>query len=47
MGARSEQKAIEAIDEIKKELPDADIRYLNVDLSSLQNVVSAAKLLKT
>jgi NAD(P)-dependent dehydrogenase (short-subunit alcohol dehydrogenase family) len=46
IGARNEQKATKAIEEIKNELPDADVRYVNLDLSNLQNVVSAAKFLK-
>ncbi|KAF2098375.1 NAD(P)-binding protein [Rhizodiscina lignyota] len=42
MGARSEQKALTAINEIKNELPEVDIRYLHLDLSSLSSAGEAA-----
>lgn len=47
MGARSEVKATAAIDEIKVELPSADIHFLTLDLSSFKSVVSAVKTLRT
>jgi NAD(P)-dependent dehydrogenase (short-subunit alcohol dehydrogenase family) len=43
MGVRSEQKALSAIDDIKKELPEADIRILKIDLASFQSVLEAAR----
>jgi len=46
MGARSETKALQAIKEIKEELPDADIRYIHIDLSSLKSVVEAARAIR-
>ena len=42
MGARNESKALAAIADIQKELPDADIRFLYMDLASLESVVAAA-----
>ncbi|KAH8654326.1 hypothetical protein BGZ61DRAFT_500566 [Ilyonectria robusta] len=42
MGARSEAKAKEAIDEIKKTVLDAKIQFLPLDLSSFASVQSAA-----
>lgn len=47
IGVRNETKANETIDEIKREVLGADIRYLNLDLSSFQSVVLAAKGLKS
>lgn len=47
MGARSEAKAATAINEIKAELPSADIRFLALDLSSFKSVMSAVKELRT
>lgn len=46
MGARSELKAKEAIDNIQKELPNADILFIYMDLTKLETVVAAAKLLR-
>lgn len=46
IGARNKTKAIETINEIKQELHEADIRYLNLDLCSFKNIVAAAKLLR-
>ncbi|RYP46800.1 hypothetical protein DL768_007042 [Monosporascus sp. mg162] len=43
MGARSEQKANEAIAEIKKEVPNADIAFLQLDLASLDSIKKAAQ----
>lgn len=42
MGARNETKALASIQDIQKELPNADIRFLPLDLASLESVVSAA-----
>lgn len=46
MGARNETKALTAINEIKAQLPSANIQLLKIDLSSLTSVVSAAKELR-
>ncbi|KAF2195139.1 NAD(P)-binding protein [Zopfia rhizophila CBS 207.26] len=46
MGARSEQKAIAAIQEINKDLPNADIHYLYLDLGNLASVVYAAQVIR-
>ena len=46
MGARSEAKAQTAIDEIKKELPNANIVFLSLDLSSFASVTAAANEIK-
>lgn len=46
MGARNETKALASIQEIQKELPGADIRFLSIDLASLKNVVAAATLMR-
>jgi NAD(P)-dependent dehydrogenase (short-subunit alcohol dehydrogenase family) len=46
MGARSESKATSAILEMKNELPNADIRYLHMDLTNLSSVIAAAKELR-
>jgi retinol dehydrogenase 12 len=43
IGARNEEKAQEVINEIKKEIPDADVHFLKLDLSSLQSVQDAVK----
>jgi NAD(P)-dependent dehydrogenase (short-subunit alcohol dehydrogenase family) len=43
MGARSEEKAAAAIADIKKQVPDADITFLELDLASLESVKSAAR----
>ncbi|KAL1979101.1 hypothetical protein VTN96DRAFT_6848 [Rasamsonia emersonii] len=47
MGARNESKALAAIQEIKKELPTADIRFLGMDLTTLESVVAAARDLRS
>ncbi|KAJ5587534.1 uncharacterized protein N7459_003299 [Penicillium hispanicum] len=46
MGTRNETKALTAIDEIKAQLPSANIQFLKINLSSLASVVSAAKELR-
>lgn len=46
MGARSESKASASIVEIKNELPNADIRYLHMDLTNLSSVIAAARELR-
>ncbi|KAJ3024599.1 UNVERIFIED_CONTAM: hypothetical protein HDU68_007972 [Siphonaria sp. JEL0065] len=43
LAARSEQKAMEAIDAIKREVPTAVIQFLKLDLSNLKQVDAAAK----
>jgi hypothetical protein len=43
MGARSEAKALEAINTIKEGFVDADVRYLFMDLMQLSTVIAAAK----
>ncbi|KAF2227219.1 oxidoreductase [Elsinoe ampelina] len=43
LAARTEAKAQSAIEEIKKETPDANIQYLNLDLGDLDSVATAAK----
>ncbi|KAH6886189.1 hypothetical protein B0T10DRAFT_575877 [Thelonectria olida] len=45
LGARSESKAMAAIEEIKAQLPSAKIFFLPLDLSSFRSVVSAARKL--
>lgn len=40
LACRSEQNGIEAIHEIKKEIPNADVVYMQLDLASLQSVRS-------
>jgi NAD(P)-dependent dehydrogenase (short-subunit alcohol dehydrogenase family) len=42
MGARTESKAVAAIADIKKVVPDADIIFLDLDLSSFASVKDAA-----
>ena len=42
MGARSEEKATQAIESLKQEFPRADLRYLYMDLTRLETVVAAA-----
>jgi NAD(P)-dependent dehydrogenase (short-subunit alcohol dehydrogenase family) len=46
MGARNEVKAQETIDQIKKDIPDADIQFLKLDLTSFKSVKSAAEAFK-
>jgi NAD(P)-dependent dehydrogenase (short-subunit alcohol dehydrogenase family) len=43
LGARSEEKATEAIINIKEKYPDADLHFLSIDHKSLKTVVAAAK----
>lgn len=47
MGARSEEKASKAIEEIKKDVPNADIHFLSMDLMNFESVVAAAEDFKT
>lgn len=47
MGARSVQKAEEAILDIKKEVPSAHIVFLEMDLASLSNLRQTLSCLKT
>ncbi|KAF8477340.1 retinol dehydrogenase 12 [Kalaharituber pfeilii] len=42
MASRTESKARKAIDEIKAEVPGAQVEYLHLDLTSLQSVKEAA-----
>ncbi|KAK7409384.1 hypothetical protein QQX98_008446 [Neonectria punicea] len=44
MGARSETKANEAINEIKETVPDANIQFLPLDLSSFASIRDAANI---
>ena len=46
MGARSEAKALSSIQDIKNEFPEADIHFLEMDLSRLASVVHAAGALR-
>lgn len=43
MGARSEEKALAAIEHISTQTNSANIQFLRLDLSSFRSVVSAAK----
>ncbi|KAJ5770963.1 uncharacterized protein N7511_003014 [Penicillium nucicola] len=43
MGARNPKKATEAIDEIKREVPSAEILFLEIDLSSFASIKRAAE----
>lgn len=43
MGARTASKAENAIAEIKKEVPEANIKFLELDLASLESVKKAAE----
>ncbi|KAH8121044.1 NAD(P)-binding protein [Trichoderma asperelloides] len=45
MGARSEQRAVDAIADIKRSIPNADVQYLPLDLSNLVSVSNAAQTL--
>lgn len=47
LGARNATKAQAAIDEIKAEVPDANIKFLEIDLESFASVRNAAKTLLT
>lgn len=46
VGARSESKALEAIQEIKSQLPSVKLEFLQLDLSSFESVISAARQLR-
>ena len=46
LAARSADKAKTAIDDIKKEVPDANITPLDLDLTSLESVKNAAKVFR-
>ena len=46
MGARSEARAVSSIQDIKKEFPEADIHFLEMDLSRLASVVEAARVFR-
>lgn len=46
MGARSKDKALAAIHEIQEQQPSADIHFLDLDLSSFQSVITAAKKIR-
>lgn len=43
IGTRSSEKARETIKEIVEQLPDADLRYLLMDLNNLRSIVQAAQ----
>jgi hypothetical protein len=43
MGIRSKEKGIGAIEEIKDQLPDAEVYLLEMDMMNLQSVALAAK----
>lgn len=45
MGARSKTKANDAIQEIKKTVPSANVHFLELDLSNFSSVLKAAKTL--
>ncbi|KAH8809184.1 hypothetical protein F5884DRAFT_834630 [Xylogone sp. PMI_703] len=47
MGARSEEKARSTIEDIRKEIPDADIQFLYLDLTNLKTIVQAARELRS
>lgn len=47
MGARSEDKALKAIAEVKEQVKSADVHFLKLDLSSFRSVVSAASELRS
>ena len=46
MGARNELKALQSIKDIKSQVPDAQVHFLSIDLSSLHDVASAAHKLR-
>jgi len=46
LAARSEAKALAAIQEIKTQLPNADVEFLQLDLASLASVVAAAETIR-
>ncbi|KAI5819102.1 hypothetical protein BZA77DRAFT_385614 [Pyronema omphalodes] len=43
MGSRTESKALAAIDDIKKTLPNADLHYIQLDLISFSSISAFAK----
>jgi hypothetical protein len=43
LAARSEQKATAAIEEIRENVPSADIRFLKLDMMDFASVVACAK----
>lgn len=43
MAARSPEKGKEAVDDVKRQVPDAAITFLELDLSSFDSIKSAAK----
>jgi NAD(P)-dependent dehydrogenase (short-subunit alcohol dehydrogenase family) len=43
MGARTESKALDAIKALKKEIPSANIEFLQMDLTDFKSVVAAAR----
>lgn len=43
MGARSQSKALASIEDIRKGFPEADVHFLEIDLSHLESVVKAAQ----
>ncbi|KAL4725775.1 hypothetical protein ACLX1H_006449 [Fusarium chlamydosporum] len=45
--SRSEGKAMNAIEEIKKEAPEGDIRFVQMDLQKLETVVEVAKEIRS
>lgn len=48
MGARSEAKALAAIEEIKTKSPSAtNVHFLQLDLASFASVIAAAKFLRS
>ncbi len=46
MGARAQAKAEASIQDIRKEFPQADIHFLEMDLTRLESVVAAAAELR-
>jgi NAD(P)-dependent dehydrogenase (short-subunit alcohol dehydrogenase family) len=47
MGARSQAKARAAIEAMEKEIPDAKIEFLQMDLMDFKSVVAAAHQLRS
>lgn len=46
MGARTESKALSAIEAMQKEIPGANIEFLQMDLTDFKSVVAAARKLR-
>lgn len=46
MGARSEEKALPAIEDIKSQTDSGTVHFLQLDLSSFESVISAARELR-